>query len=163
MKIHYLLLAVLFTGLFACQNISNTTLKSLDLLQYGIPITIMAPDSAKVVAGSLSFSQDITIKSPTDNYDVQIFAYDATTTDISAVKASHIAEAKSNAYFSEIIEEEEAGFIYSTVFDSTATNYGFKYLKIQGDKEYIFQTGLVGTFGLEDVKMMYEAVKNEKK
>ncbi len=163
MKIHYLLLAVLFTGLFACQNTSTAKLKSLDLLQYGIPITIMAPDSAKVVAGSLSFSQDITIKSPDDNYDVQIFAYDATTTDISAVKASHIAEAKSNAYFSEIIEEEEAGFIYSTVFDSTATNYGFKYLKIQGDKEYIFQTGLVGTFGLEDVKMMYDAVKNEKK
>jgi len=163
MKIHYLILAVLFTGLFACQNTSKTNLKSLDLLQHGIPITIMAPDSAKVVAGSLSFSQDITIKSPADNYDVQIFAYDATTTDISVVKASHIAEAKSNAYFSEIIEEEEAGFIYSTVFDSTATNYGFKYLKIQGDKEYIFQTGLVGTFGLEDVKMMYEAVKNEKK
>lgn len=163
MKIHYLILAVLFTGLFACQNTSKTNLKSLDLLQHGIPITIMAPDSAKVVAGSLSFSQDITIKSPADNYDVQIFAYDATTTDISVVKASHIAEAKSNAYFSEIIEEEEAGFIYSTVFDSTATNYGFKYLKIQGDKEYIFQTGLVGTFGLEDVKMMYDAVKNEKK
>ena len=163
MKIHYLILAVLFTGLFACQNTSKTNLKSLDLLQHGIPITIMAPDSAKVVAGSLSFSQDITIKSPADNYDVQIFAYDATTTDISVVKASHLAEAKSNAYFSEIIEEEEAGFIYSTVFDSTATNYGFKYLKIQGDKEYIFQTGLVGTFGLEDVKMMYEAVKNEKK
>ena len=163
MKIHYLLLAVLFTGLFACQNTSKTALKSLDLLQYGIPITIMAPDSAKVVAGSLSFSQDITVKSPADNYDVQIFAYDATTTDISAVKASHLAEAKSNSYFSEIIEEEEAGFIYSTVFDSTATNYGFKYLKIQGDKEYIFQTGLVGTFGLDDVKMMYNAVKNEKK
>lgn len=163
MKINYLLLAILFTGLFACQNASNTKLQSLDLLQYGIPITIMAPDSAKVVAGSLSFSQDITIKSPVDNYDVQIFAYDATTTDLSAVKASHIAEAKSNAYFSEIIEEEDAGFIYSTIFDSTATNYGFKYLKIQGDKEYIFQTGLVGTFGLEDVKMMYEAVKNEKK
>ncbi len=163
MKIHYLLLAILATGLFACQNTSNTTLKSLDLLQYGIPITIMAPDSAKVVAGSLSFSQDITIKSPADKYDVQIFAYDATTTDLSTVKASHLAEAKSNAYFSEIIEEEDAGFIYSTVFDSTSTNYGFKYLKIQGDKEYIFQTGLVGTFGLDDVKMMYEAVKNEKK
>ena len=74
-----------------------------------------------------------------------------------------MAEIKSNAYFSKIIEEEEAGFIYSMVFDSTATNYGFKYLKIQGDKEYIFQTGLVGNFGLDDVKLMYNAVKNEKK
>jgi len=48
-------------------------------------------------------------------------------------------------------------------FDSISTNYGFKYLKIQGDKEYIFQTGLVGNFGLDDVKVMYEAVKNKKK
>lgn len=161
MKNYYWMFAVVFVGLFACQN--TTTLKPLNLLQYGIPITIMAPDSAKVVAGSLSFSQDITVKSPADNYDVQIFAYDATTTDLSSVKASHLAEVKSNAYFSKIVEEEEAGFIYATVFDSTATNYGFKYLKIQGDKEYIFQTGLVGNFGLEDVKLMYDAVKNEKK
>lgn len=163
MKNHYLMLAVIFTGLFACQSNSTTSLKELNLLQYNIPITIMAPDSAKVVAGSLSFSQDITIKSPKDNFDLQIFAYDATTTDLSSVKASHLAEVKSNAYFSEIIEEEDAGFIYSTVFDSTSTNYGFKYLKIQGDKEYIFQTGLVGNFGLDDVKLMYNAVKNEKK
>ena len=163
MKNHYWILAVVFTGLIACQNTSQTALKPLNLLQYGIPITIMAPDSAKVVAGSLSFSQDITVKSEADNFDLQIFAYDATTTDLSSVKASHLAEVKSNAYFSEIIQEEDAGFIYSTVFDSTATNYGFKYLKIQGDKEYIFQTGLVGTFGLDDVKLMYDAVKNEQK
>lgn len=163
MKNHYLLVAVIFTGLFACQNNATTQLKELNLLQYNIPITIMAPDSAKVVAGSLSFSQDITIKSPEDNFDLQIFAYDATTTDLASVKASHLAEIKSNAYFSEIIEEEDGGFIYAMNFDSSSTNYGFKYLKIQGDKEYIFQTGLVGNFGLDDVKIMYKAVKNEKK
>ncbi len=162
MKNHYFLVAVILTGLFACQS-ETTQLKELNLLQYNIPITIMAPDSAKVVAGSLSFSQDVTIKSPEDNFDLQIFAYDATTTDLSAVKASHLAEVKSNAYFSEIVEEEDAGFIYSMNFDSTATNYGFRYLKIQGDKEYIFQTGLVGDFDLNDVQVMYKAVKNEKK
>lgn len=163
MKNHYLMLAIFSIGLFACQNEGTTKLRELNLLRYNVPITILAPDSAKVVAGSLSFSQDVTIKSPEDNFDIQIFAYDATTTDLASVKASHLAEVKSNAYFSEIIEEEEAGFIYSMNFDSTATNYGFKYLKIQGDKEYIFQTGLVGNFGLADVKIMYKAVKNEKK
>ncbi|MEM1120742.1 MAG: hypothetical protein AAGJ18_09855 [Bacteroidota bacterium] len=163
MKNHYWILAIFLIGCIACQNTSTTALKPLDLLQYGIPITILAPDSAKVVAGTLSFTQDVTVKSAADNFDLQIFSYDATTTDLSAVKASHLAEVKSNAYFSEIIQEEDAGFIYSTVFDSTSTNYGFKYLKIQGDKEYIFQTGLVGNFALDDVKMMYKAVKNEAK
>jgi len=71
MKNHYLLLAIVAIGLFACQNNATTKLKELNLLRYNIPITIMAPDSAKVVAGSLSFSQDITIKSPEDNFDLQ--------------------------------------------------------------------------------------------
>lgn len=158
----WILVMILLT-IVACDDSSNIPLKPLNLLQHGIPITIMAPDSAKVVAGSLSFSQDITIKSEKDNFDIQLFAYDATTTNIEVVKAGHLAEVKGNTYFSKIIEEEEAGFIYETVYDSTTTNYGFKYLKIQGDKEYIFQTGLVGTFTLEDVKIMYDAVKQEKK
>jgi hypothetical protein len=162
MKSHYLVFLAFSFGLFACQKSSKTNFKSLDLLQYGIPLTIMAPDSAKVISGSLSFSQDITVKSEEDNFDLQIFAYDATTTDLAAVKASHLAEVKNNAYFSKIIEEEDTGFIFETVFDSTTTNYGFKYLRIQGDKEYIFQTGLVGMFTLEDVKAMYNAVKQEK-
>lgn len=163
MKNHLLVVLAVSFGFFACQNTSKTNLKPLDLLQYGIPITILAPDSSKVVSGKLSFSQDVTVKSAENNYDLQIFGYDATTMDLSVIKANHLAEVKSSAYFSKIVEEEPAGFIYETIFDSTAANYGFKFLKIQGDKEYIFQTGLVGTFSLEDVKMMYEAVKNEKK
>jgi len=161
MKNHYWFLIVAFLFFAACQNNSKTSLKPLNLLQYGIPITILAPDSVKVVSGSLSFSQDVTIKSPTDNYDIQIFVYDATTTNLPAVKASHLAEVKGNAYFSRIIEEEDAGFIYETSYDTLSTNYGFKYLKLQGDKEYIFQTGLVGNFSLEDVKTMYGAVKQQ--
>ena len=45
--------------------------------------------------------------------------------------------------------------------DSTNLNYGFKYLRIQGDKEYTFQTAMVGTFSLEEAKGMYEAVKQK--
>ena len=151
----------LTVGVWACQNTASTDLKPLNLLSDGLPIIIQAPDSAKVVSGVLGVSQDVTVKSPADNFDVQIFASDAITTDLSAVKASHLAEVKSGPYFSKIIEEEPAGFIYETKFDSTTLNYGFRHLKIQGDKEYVFQTGLVGNFSLDDVRMMYEAVKNE--
>ena len=161
MKNHCLILGIATLGVFACQNTSKTTLKPLNLLQYSIPMTIMAPDSAKVVSGSLSFSHDVTIKSEADNYDIQIFAYDATTTNLASVKASHLAEVTSNTYFSKIIEEEEEGFIYEMTFDSTATNYGFRYLRIQGDREYIFQSGLVGIFNLKEVKTMYNAVKQK--
>lgn len=162
MKNHYLILLAITLVIFACNSDPKTNLKSLDLLEYGIPITIMAPDSAKIVAGSLSFSKDVTIKSKADNFDIQIFAYDATTTSLAAVKESHLAEVKSNAYFSKILEEEDAGFIYEMNFDTTESSYGFRYLKIQGDKEYIFQTGLVGSFDLDEARLMYEAVKPKK-
>lgn len=130
-----------------------------DLLEYGIPITIMAPDSAEVNSSDLGgLIQDVTIKKG-DDYYIQIYASDAETTDIARVKSAQLAEVKSNRYFSKIVTEDMDGFVYETVIDSTAINYGFRYMKVQGDKEFIFQTGLVGSFTQEEAERMYEAVR----
>jgi len=161
MKSYYILFAFLITVL-ACQNNAATSnLKPTDLLQYGIPITIMAPDSIVVKSGNLGFSQDVTIKGEEADFDLQIFAYNATTTDVNKVKQEQLEEIKSNRYFSKIVQEDPDGFIYEMALDSTNLNYGFKYLRIQGDKEYTFQTAMVGTFSLEEAKGMYEAVKQK--
>jgi len=162
MRSYYMLWIALIT-IMACQNNTATSnLKSTDLLQYGIPITIMAPDSIAVKSGNLGFSQDVTIKGEEAGFDLQIFAYSATTMDINKVKEEQLAEIKSNRYFSKIIQEDPDGFLYEMALDSTNLNYGFKYLRIQGDKEYTFQTAMVGTFSLEEAKGMYEAVKQKK-
>jgi hypothetical protein len=102
--------------------------------------------------------QDITIQSG-DDYYVQIYAAQAETNDITKIKASLLADVKANRYYSRIVSEEESGFIYETAIDENNLNYGFRWIKLQGDMEYVFQTGLVGTFTLEQVKNMYEAVK----
>ena len=163
MKYYYLLLLSCLS-LFACQNTaSKSDLQPLDLLKYGIPITIMAPDSVAISNGTLSFSQDVTIKGEEPGFDIQIFGYDAATTNIDAVKGEHLADIKTNRYFSKIIQEDSDGFIYEIALDSTNLNYGFKHIRIQGDREYIFQTAMVGSFNLEDTKRMYEAVQPKKK
>lgn len=139
-------------------NASKSKLSSRNLLAYGIPITVMAPDSAKVETMDFKVTKDISIKDD-DGYYVQIFASQATTNRIDEVKASLLDEVQANPYFSKIVMDEPAGFIYETKVDSTTQNFNFRYIQLKGDKEYIFQTGLIGRFTLEQVERMYEAVK----
>lgn len=159
-----ILLVILSLGLFfACQQEAKEEWKPLDLLQYGVPITIMAPDSAKVNADDLGggLIKDITIKGEED-YSIQLYASAAETNDIAKIKADQLAEVKANRYFSKIINEEEAGFIYETAIDSNNINYSFRYIQLKGDLECVFQTGLVGSFTQEEAQKMYEAVKPKK-
>ena len=145
--------------IISCQKEKQEEWQSLDLLQYGIPVSILAPDSAVVKSDDLGgLIKDVTIKRG-DDYSVQIYATDATTTDIAQVKAEQLAEVKGNRYFSKIVEEEETGFVYEMMLDSTNINYGFRHVRVQGDLELIFQPGLIGTFTLDEAEKMYEAVK----
>ncbi|MEN0002956.1 MAG: hypothetical protein AAF798_02385 [Bacteroidota bacterium] len=156
-------LALLSCALFSCnQEPAEEAWKPLNLLEKaGVPITIMAPDSAEVKLTDLGILKDVTIQQG-DDYYIQLYAGAAETNDIAKLKSDKLAEVKANRYFSKIMKEEEAGFIYETQIDSTHLNYGFRYAMVKGDMEYTFQTGLIGTFGLEEVERMYEAVKPQK-
>ena len=158
----YCLLFSFLLFLVACQNTnSSSDMRSLDLLQYGIPMTIMAPDSVEVKSGSISFSKDVTIKGEEPGFDIQVFAYDATSMDNQVVKNEQLEQVKANRYFSKIVQDDPNGFIYEIALDSTSLNYGFKYVRVQGDREYIFQNGMVGSFSLEEATKMYEAVQQK--
>ncbi len=150
-------LFILFLVL-ACSSEPVSDLKEKNLLEYGIPITILAPDSAEVETMDLVVQKDITVKKGKDYY-IQIFASDATTTDANRLKSAQLEEVRDNPFFSKIIKEDSNGFIYETAIDSTKKNYGFRHFRIKGDKEYVFQTGLIGTFSLDDVEKMYLAVQ----
>jgi len=129
----------------------------LDLMKYGFPVEINAPEGAIVEKGDLGIMQDVTIKSG-DEYYVQIFGSDATTIDVSSIKAGQLAEVKASRFFSKIVEEHDAGFIYEKKIDDRI-NYDFRYTKILADKEYVYQTGLVGTYTEQQVRDMYESVQ----
>lgn len=133
-------------------------LEPLDLMPYGVPLTILAPDSAVVKKRDMIVQEDITIKGP-DGFDVQLYVSNASTTNPRALKDSLLAEVKRQEYFSKVIRDEEQGFIFENQIDSTATFYDFRYVEIRGGKEYQFQGGLLGNFTLEQTERMYEAVK----
>ena len=151
------LIALCFT---ACQSEPGGSLRETDLMPYGIPVSIMAPDSAEIKADDLGggLIKDVTIRGK-DNYNVQVFATQAETSDMARIKAGQLADVKSIRFFEKIINEEEDGFIYQTAIDSNNISYSFRYIVLQGDLEIIFQAGLLGTFSQEEVEKMYQAVQ----
>lgn len=151
---------VLLLIILQCHRDRQEPLKELDLLIYGFPISIQAPDSAEIKQFDLIVQKDLTVKKGNDYY-VQIFMGDATSITAPQLKADALNATKQNKYFSRVVEEEEKGFIFELKMDSTATSYGFKYFHVQGDKELIFQTGLTGLFDEKQVRRMYNAVKQD--
>ena len=142
----------------SCKKSPIVDLEKLDLMSYDMPIEIMAPANAEIVKLDLVVQKDITVKKG-DEYYVQIFESDVDIRNVSEVKERLLKDIQENPYFDSLILEETEGFIYKTLIDSSNINYGFRHIRIQGDKEYVFQTGLIGTFTLPQVEMMYNAVK----
>jgi hypothetical protein len=70
-----------------------------------------------------------------------------------------LASVREDPFFKEIITEDDRGFIYSKQLDSLTLDYDFRFVKIMDSTELIFQTGLIGTFSLEDVKWMYKSIQ----
>lgn len=149
---------ILIIALFAsCKADPLSHMKKTELMSYGFPIAVYVPDSAVINKTDLGVMQDLTIKAG-DGYYVQIFSSDANTIELSKVLNDKLVEAKSHPYFSKILSEEPNGFIFEKNVDGTM-NYDFRYIKLQGDKEFVFQTGLVGNYTEEEVKTMYDSVK----
>ncbi len=137
-------------------------LKPLSLLDYGIPLTIMAPDSASIKHEKLAIEEDITITAPASNYKLQIFISEATYSNPSKLVEEQKGVVKQNPYFTKITDEYPDGFIFESNIDSTKT-FGFRRVKIMGDKEIIFREALLGTFSKEDIERMYHAVEGVKR
>ncbi len=74
------------------------------------------------------------------------------------LKSGQLDLVRDNRYFESIVREEEQGFIFLNMIDSTSL-YGFRYIIYQGDQEFVFQNAFDGTFNLMEVEAMYAAVK----
>ncbi len=154
------LLVVVVVALAACQD-DHAGLTELDLLDKGFPVTIMAPDSAKVKVTNLGFIQDITVEGEReDNYSIQIYAEQANTNDVALLKSRQMEEVKSNRLFARVVEEDEKGFIYELRIDSKPF-FGFRYVHIQGDQAFVFMPGLSTTYSEEQARDLYKAVQQK--
>lgn len=156
MRLFSLFIIVLFIA--ACSNTDDNYLKPRNLLEYGIPYTILAPDSVEIKKENFVVANEVIIKSQkSDNYEVRIYFAEADK-DVATIKAEHLNRLKSISVYTSVnvILDEPNGFIYETVIDSTLHNFGFRRIIIQGDREYIFQSGN-GNYTKEQAEEMYQA------
>lgn len=152
-------LLFLIAAVWACHADDHSDYASLDLTEYNIPVTILAPDSAQVQSQSLSgVMDDVTIRSTADRYAVQVLANRARTSDMARLKADQLELVRDNRYFARVVEEEPQGFIFENKIDTTSA-YGFRYIIYRGDREIVFQNSFDGVFSLDEVRDMYESVK----
>jgi hypothetical protein len=88
----------------------------------------------------------------------------AVSSDIPALKAEKMAAVREDQGFSQFVQEDPDGFIFERAVDSSTVNYDFRYVQVKGDTEYTYQTDLTTElFSLEEVRRMYNAVRNEQK
>jgi len=153
----YVLGLIFFLVIASCTS-GKKDLKSLDLMSYGVPLKIKAPEGTKVKVKDMSIYKDITLKDDKD-YFVQIISTSATTNDISKIKDERLTEVKQNPFFHKVILDEKNGFVFEKKINDTTFNYDFRFIKLQGDNQFTFQTGLFGLFTKDQALNMYESVK----
>ncbi|NJL77535.1 MAG: hypothetical protein HC892_23365 [Saprospiraceae bacterium] len=159
MRKFYCSLLIIVLALSACQQ-DKTNWKPLDLLAYGVPMTIEVPiDSPQIKTSNGLLGEKEVIVKAGNGFDLLITYQAAGTSDMTQLKATQIDYVKDIPNFSKIIEEQPDGFIYETVVDSSNVFYGFRYIRLQGDNQYVFQSGMIGAFTLDEAKQMYQAVQ----
>jgi hypothetical protein len=142
----------------SCSNSKKDDFKQLDLITYGIPLKVKAPEGTIVKTEDMGIVKDITLKKG-DDYFIQILSSSVIDDDIAKIKNDRLEEVKKSPYFSKVILDEDKGFIYEKKMNDSIFNYDFRYTKIQGNQQYTFQTGLFGMFTKEQVMKMYESIK----
>lgn len=153
---NYILILVLCLAIFSCSEESKFV--DYDLVQHGLTIKIKAPLDPDVKVTDMGIAKDVTIAKGED-YNVQIISSNATTYDVKKILADKKADIEKIPFFSKIVHEDEHGFVFEKKIDDENINYDFRSVKIIGDQEYDFQTGLLGKFTKEQAMDMFEAVK----
>lgn len=143
--------------LVACKN-EKTNSNALDLMEHGLPIKINAPADSEIKLTDFGFAKDLTVTKG-EEYSIQILASKAMSNDIKVIKQEKLEEVRASLYFSKIIEEFDNGFIFEKKISETKLKYDFRSIKLQGDQEFIFQSGLTGSFDQNQIKEMYNSVQ----
>ncbi len=146
---------------YSCgQDGSTKNLSERNLLEYGVPITIRAHDSAEIRMIDWGVQKDISIVD-TLGYNMQIFSSKASHHQMDKAISELRSSVTEGVYFSRMTHEDPDGFIFEMKIDSLIS-YDFRHLKIQGDREYLFQAGLSGSFTEEQINYLYDIAKDAK-
>jgi len=156
--IKHLTVFILIAFCISCGSSPESGWPEKDMMEYGVPMTIKTPEDVSIEKTALGFQEDITVKNG-NGFDLQIFVSEAMVKTEDAAIQSQKELVKESPYYLQMIQEDPAGFIFENKMDSTQSSFGFRYVKLMGGKEYLFQEGLMGLFSQEQAKAMYNAIQ----
>ena len=145
-------------------------LVSVDISNYGIPLTIMIPEGAEVsksllgsmeIDGVTNFSVDV--EKGKFLMNISMLDVDIEGETMEDMMEWQIESLSEEAGF-EIIQQDETGLIYKTEDEEIGLDYSFYHLIIKNDREISITTGvsLMENFTLEEVKEIYAAAQQAK-
>jgi len=143
----------LFYFTWACSS-GEQNLPYKDLLSYGIPLEIPAPDSVRIKSNELGGQKDLTMEGE-NGYKLQIFVSDAYHNEARAVE-EYKTQISNHPLFKEIVREEPQGFVYAFQLDSNTVNYGFRYIDVKGGKEIVIQQGMLGIYTQDEAERLFD-------
>lgn len=143
----------LFIFIWGCTP-SEESLSYKDLLTYGIPIEIQAPDSVDITSSDIGSLKDVILVGD-EGYKIQIFSSPAYNNESTAIQ-EYKSEIQNHPQFKEFVREEPQGFLYSFQLDSTTVNYGFRYITVKGGKEIVIQQGMLGIYTQDEAGKLFE-------
>lgn len=146
--------------LVSCETEKEKGMQPLDLTPYGLELSILAPDSTVVSIKEYPSMRDITIRKD-DHFHIELFELESNRGDPATEKQRQLAAIKKDPTFLEVVKEYDKGFIYSKQADSTTIDYDFRYMRYLGNKQLIFQSGVLTAFALQDIEQMVEAIKDQ--
>ena len=129
-----------------------------DLLKYGVPYSIAAPEDVKITKIGQGDLTDVSVKN-NKGYDLQIFMGSAQSSDINKIKENKRIIFTSNPFFSKIIEEYEDGYLFEKTNQEGDKSYDFIIIKVIGTNEINFQSGNSREFNEKEVKDIVKSIR----
>jgi len=129
-----------------------------DLMKFGIPVTLQAPEGVTATQQGKGSTVDVRV-TDSKGYDIQVFMFDATTSDLKSLVSQKKEIAASHPDFVKIVEEYEDGFLYEKK-SGAQKSHDFFLIRVSGDKEINFQCGNGGNYSESQVKTMINSIRS---
>ena len=147
----------MFFIVISCGIGSENDWVETDLMTHGLPVKVHAPLNVKVEKSKFSNSEEYSLKG-TDGYGMNVLVVDATSSNPEKVcleLKKHVQKAK---YFDDFVENNPDGFIYKIAVDSAHVVYGFRKVRIQGNKQIVFQNQYMSRLKENEARRLYESI-----
>ena len=146
---------ILAFGVIAC---NSDGLETISLQKHGANIDIKIPAGAEVTSEPIGYRKQISVQQ--DKFDLIILVGDEETRTAAEIKKEKLEDVKALDIFSKIIQEDDNGFIYE-INQGAGKNYDFRYVYVKNGSSHDFRRNFVGDYTLDEVKTMYNAVKQK--